>query len=427
MTKEVSKWSDQAMYTAPKSDNQGGPKAVLLGAPNDPLGQIAAVNKMYVGQPYRDTAEVTDEMRREVLEDLAKTVLKMPLEVVDFHFFLEDVHRGITHQMVRQRTAAFAQESMRFAVKEDMATAVAAPPSLAGTKSMQELIADHVMKQAELGLDLSGMIQEDVEWEVRNKHVAKGNAQAWRIRWDETVEAMAEAYNWLVNNGMPAEDARGLAPTNVLAKLHYKTNLRSFYDTMAARVSDQAQFEWRQLVTAMVFAMREYGAEHTYDVWVDGTDIDWGNDVIVREDGMRSLVRRSSEWQYVELSRMIRPVDFLQGKRAFGASADRASRIGERVDAFAACGIPSSEWLQGSDEHNIPAISPDEWLLDPGSARLAADEEFDIFGQRVRKGTGWHWMRHDGHGVLVNTSEKHGTQYGSLRGGPSANIEDVLG
>lgn len=50
MTKEISKWSDQAMYVAPKSDNEGGPKAVLLGAPNDPLGQIAAVNKMYVGQ-----------------------------------------------------------------------------------------------------------------------------------------------------------------------------------------------------------------------------------------------------------------------------------------------------------------------------------------------------------------------------------------
>lgn len=397
MTKEISKWSDQAMYVAPKSDNEGGPKAVLLGAPNDPLGQIAAVNKMYVGQPYRSTADVTDEMRREVLDDLSRTVLKMPLEVVDLHFFLEDVHRGITHQMVRQRTAAFAQESMRFAVKEDMATAVALPPSLQGTRPIEELAELQLQRRRRQGLDVSF---EDVLEDERNGQIAAGGPQGWRIRWDEAVAEMADAYNWMINSGMPAEEARGIAPTNVLAKLHYKTNLRSFYDTMAVRVSDQAQFEWRQLVAAMVVAMREYGSNQTYQVWADcddgGTILEKGVDVVdvVRwdvEGRGQVLIERSSHWQYVELSNMIRPIDFLQGKRAFAASADRASRIGERVDAFAACGVPSSEWTNGSVVNGIPPIHPNEWLLDPASARLAADEEFDIFGNRVRKGTGAHW------------------------------------
>lgn len=417
MTKEISKWSDQAMYVAPKSDNEGGPKAVLLGAPNDPLGQIAAVNKMYVGQPYRSTADVTDEMRREVLDDLSRTVLKMPLEVVDLHFFLEDVHRGITHQMVRQRTAAFAQESMRFAVKEDMATAVALPPSLQGTRSIEDLVDVERERLKGLGLNLS---DEDIALNIRNAKIHSGGPQGWRIRWDEAVEEMASAYNWMINSGMPAEEARGIAPTNVLAKLHYKTNLRSFYDTMAVRVSDQAQFEWRQLVAAMVVAMREYGARNTYETWVDCDEF---GTIRNKKDGLgilevvrwdvegrgQALIERSSEWQYVELTRMIRPVDFLQGKRAFAASADRASRIGERVDAFAACGIPSSEWMKGSEMNNIPPIYPDEWLLDPASARLGADEEFDIFGNRVRKGTGAHWdpsdrliRAADGKIVLIN-------------------------
>lgn len=391
-TKEVSKWSDQAMYTAPKSDNTGGSKASLLGAPNDPLGQIAAVNGMYTGNAFRNTADITEKQRRDILHDLANTVLKMPLEVVDLHFFLEDVHRGITHQIVRQRTAAFAQESMRFAVKEDMATAIALPPSLQKTMSLDHLVREESRRIDELGLTVS---LSDVEQDVRNKHIVNGGAQGWRIRWDEAVREMSDAYNWMINNGMPAEEARGIAPTNVLAKIHYKTNLRSFYDTMAMRVSDQAQFEWRQLVMAMVVAMREYGASHTYEVWVNNDEIAWGQDIIVEErpfgDDRPALVRRSSEWQYVELSKMIRPVDFQLGRRAFAGSADRASRIGERVDAYAKCGIPSSQWIYGSSENQIPPIHPDEWLMDPNSARLNADEEFDVWGRRVRKGTGEHW------------------------------------
>lgn len=395
---EVAKWSDQAMYTAPKSDATSGPKATLVGGSADPLGQIAAVNKMYIGQAIGDTREVTEEMRREILLDLSKTVLKMPLEVVGLHFLLEDVHRGITHQVVRQRTAAFAQESMRFAVKEDMATAVALPPSLRNTSSISELVSSEIKHRKSLGLGYPDL--PEMEDDVRNKYVSRGGAQAWRIRWDEAVVEMADAYTWMINNGMPAEEARGLAPTNVLTKIHYNTNLRAFYDTMAMRVSDQAQFEWRQLVTEMVKAMRAYGAQQTYEVWVDCdshgkiTDRSVSPTNIVRwaiEERGQVLVEMSSEWQYVELSKMIRPVDFIQGKRAFAASADRASRIGERVDAFAACGVPSSEWVYGSIEHQIPPIHPDEWLLDPDSARLAAHQEFDIWGNRVPVGRGDHW------------------------------------
>jgi thymidylate synthase ThyX len=49
-----------------------------------------------------------------VLQD----ALKAPLEAIDFHFMVEGVTRAHTHQEVRQRTAVFAQESMRFAVKD---------------------------------------------------------------------------------------------------------------------------------------------------------------------------------------------------------------------------------------------------------------------------------------------------------------------
>lgn len=183
-------------------------------------------------------------------------------------------------------------------------------------------------------------------------------------------------------------------PTNVVTRLNYITNLRSFYDTMSKRVGDQAQFEWRLVIAAMVRAMQDFGSKSTYRVWVNKTE-SLGDEVfkIIREEDDSMLVERSSRWQYDALVAEIKPVEFSLGRRAFGADFDRPSRIGERVDAFAAMGVPSSRWIEGAPEYNIPGINPAEWLLDPHSARLSSDMEFDIWGNRVPKGTGVHWVK----------------------------------
>lgn len=371
-SKEVSKWSDSFMFKAELSDASLPPKAYLLGGPVDPLGQIAACAKMYKGEVVRDLADVTDEERMEYLEQIQKTVLKMPLEAVSLHFMVEGVHRGITHQMVRQRTAAFAQESTRFAVKEDLATATALPPSLKGTVSRNELVRRGTERMKSAGIDINGVSEETaIEWGFGKDR----QKQQHRLKWDEAVKVVGDTYMEMVNDGMPAEEARGLMPTNITTRLNYITNLRSFYDTMAVRVSDQAQFEWRQVAMAYAVAMREYGERTTYHVRVNG-----------------ELRTKSSYWQYEALTNEIKPIEFKIGGPAFGANFDRPSRIGERVRAFAERGVPSSRWTQGAPEHNIPAIHPEEWLLDPNSARLDANMEFDVYGNRVPKGTGVHWV-----------------------------------
>jgi len=217
--------------------------------------------------------------------------------------------------------------------------------------------------------------------------------QLHRKIWDQAVEAVSLAYNGLVNDGMPAEEARGLMPTNVVTRLNYITNLRSFYDTMSKRVGDQAQFEWRLVIAAMVRAMQDFGSKSTYDVFESEEPTDGEADHWFKMGDGRYKVTRSSRWQYDALVAEIKPVEFSLGRRAFGADFDRPSRIGERVDAFAAMGVPSSRWIEGAPEYNIPGINPAEWLLDPHSARLSSDMEFDIWGNRVPKGTGIHWVR----------------------------------
>jgi flavin-dependent thymidylate synthase len=220
MKKELQKWADQAMYRAEPMDTTR-PRAYLLSATPDPLGAIAAACMMYEGKVCRDIErDVNHEMREHYWEQVKRTHLKAPLEFVDLHFMIEGVTRAFTHQMVRQRTAVYAQESLRFAVKENLRDEVAKPPS--------------------------------IPFDPENNSLEEGI-------WDGAIEAVESAYHALIDMGVPAEDARGLLPHAVTTRLNYKTNLRNLVDHAGNRLCTQAQFEWRWAIASMVGAIRDHG------------------------------------------------------------------------------------------------------------------------------------------------------------------------
>src|SRR5580765_740390 len=192
--KEVSKWVDEAMYEAApmQAEERDGkfrvtPKVYLLSATPDPLGAVAAAFRMYAGKPTYSMSHISDDERLWAWEESLKTHLKAPWEFIDLHFFIEGVTRAFTHQIVRQRTAVYAQESLRFAVKEGMAKEIAYPPAILN------------------------------------------NEQA-RNFWQQTVEGIEQAYNALISMGIPAEDARGLLPHCTTTRLNYKTNFRGLIE-----------------------------------------------------------------------------------------------------------------------------------------------------------------------------------------------------
>lgn len=388
----LQKWVDPAMFTSEKLDAHAGPKVYLLSMSTDPLGSIAACAKMYVGEVVRDLAEVTDDERRHYLSEMQKTKLAMPLESVQFHFMIEGVTRGFTHQLVRQRTAAYAQESMRFAVVEDnFVDRVQMPPSLAGTQGGELKRVQEEWQQA--WTDEDGRLQYDLHEEdpkvmdLRDRQGRLPENEKWRDYWDRALKAIEGEYKHLIDAGMPAEDARGLLPHNITTRVNYITNLRGLLDHAGNRLCTQAQFEWRAVFARIAEAIRSRGGWYYENVPFGPT-------------GKPPLHEaRSADWQHEAIAALLKPVCYQTGKCAFKAEFDRTCKIRDRVNANESINRPSSEWDKkythstgrlfpgASDDPTtewpwaerltsgypgrpiIPAIQPAEWLLDPGAAR----------------------------------------------------------
>jgi len=162
---------------------------------------------------------------------------------------------------------------MRFAVKDNAAWEVAEPPSLNGLKE------DH----------------------------------PWRLTWNNAVAYAAQAYNRLVDNGMPAEDARGLLPTNITTRIHYHTDLRNLVNQSGMRLCSQAQFEWKIVWLEMIKAILSYGPE-------------------------------KDKWQQREIASLFRPICYQTGSCGFNGPADRWCVIRDRVNAHSAAGDPPDTW-----------------------------------------------------------------------------------
>lgn len=297
MTQEITRYGDRAMFKAEPidRDEKGNvrPKVYLLSATVDPLGSIAAENYIYAGKVIRDKAELTDEERKYQWEQVLATHNQTPLEFVDLHFLIEGVDRAFTHQLVRQRTAVYGQESMRFAVKEEMMDEVQLPPSI------------------------------------------KANTPE-AAQWEMALEKVQETYNLLIDCGVPAEDARGLMPTAVPTRIHYKTNLRGLKQVAGDRLCTQAQFVWRYVFACMIKEIRTHSWDYPNPEYVMASDA-W-------------------QWNLIADS-LFKPLCYHIGHCPFKANIDRPCTIRDRVDAG-----------------RFDQIAVEEFMLDPTAARRSNED-----------------------------------------------------
>lgn len=140
------------------------------------------------------------------LEYMANTI-PSSWEFVDYVFMIEGVSRAFTHQFVRSRQGSYAQQTMR------------------------------VLNMGDYDYVMSDRVKADVR--------ARGIV-------DIVNEYIRSAYNELLKLGLPAEDARGILPTNIATNIVAKFNLRAFVDLAKSRTGGRTQGEYQAVMNAMV-------------------------------------------------------------------------------------------------------------------------------------------------------------------------------
>ena len=154
-------------------------------------------------QQWSTINDMPTELLLKELEYMANTI-PSSWEFVDYTFAIEGVTRACTHQMVRTRTASFAQQSMRVT-------------NMTGF--------NYFMPNTVCG-------------DNKNRY----------------VQAMTDidcSYRAMIDDGAAEEDARGLLPTNILTNIVGKYNLRTMADLVKSREGGRTQGEYRDVVRAM--------------------------------------------------------------------------------------------------------------------------------------------------------------------------------
>jgi flavin-dependent thymidylate synthase len=143
------------------------------------------------------------------LEYMANTI-PSSWEFVDYVFLIEGVSRAFTHQFVRTRNASYAQQTMR------------------------------VLNMGEF----------DYVYTHRNL-----TDPAAKTVVDSALQTVKACYNTLIELGQPAEDARGILPTNIATNIVAKFNLRTLSELAKSRTGGRTQNEYQNVMRAMVDAV----------------------------------------------------------------------------------------------------------------------------------------------------------------------------
>jgi flavin-dependent thymidylate synthase len=181
-------------YTGAGSADPWYAARLLAYTKNTRLGQGEATRASF--------AEMDEDDLKKELDYIAGTI-RSSWEFVDYTFEIQAVTRAFTHQLVRTRTASYAQEAQRVVDMSDFKA-----------------------------------LKPDTVIEIDTAHESGFSA------WDRLMEMIAETYSYYSDQGVPNQDCRGVLPTNVYTNIIVKMNLRTLADLLAKRKNLRAQGEY---------------------------------------------------------------------------------------------------------------------------------------------------------------------------------------
>lgn len=129
------------------------------------------------------------------------------IEHASLTFAIEGISRACSHQLVRHRIASFSQQSQRYVSFDNIETVT--PESIEGNPKMKEL-------------------------------------------FDELKIKISDTYSQMLDEGVPAEDARFVLPNAATTKLVMTMNCRELIHFFTVRCCERAQWEAREAATQML-------------------------------------------------------------------------------------------------------------------------------------------------------------------------------
>lgn len=187
-----------------------GPRVSLLRHTPDPERTVALAARLC----YSDT---DIEALRERLDDAAcerllRRIIRLGhlsvLEHASFTFGIEGISRATSHQLVRHRIASYSQQSQRYvAFREEFDYII--PPTIRGEEEL------------------------------------KG-------RFEAVMAELFNTYRWLMDRGVPAEDARYVLPNAAETKIIVTMNARELLHFFSLRCCERAQWEIREMAKRML-------------------------------------------------------------------------------------------------------------------------------------------------------------------------------
>ena len=178
-----------------------------------------------------DAQRLIDEMPFEEMEDrvvkiLTKFFVTPVVESAVFVFEMHGVSRSMTHQIVRHRSMAFHQQSMR--VSNCLADPCRFPPGL--VPRLQAKQPEH-----------EPLFQCDAAKAVED----------FRSEWSAAVEACRKVYARGLQLGLDPEDVRDVLPNGTNQKIFAVMRLRELLAWLNDRTSDITQDEHHWLVSVV--------------------------------------------------------------------------------------------------------------------------------------------------------------------------------
>jgi len=191
--------------------------------------------------PDRSFEEVMASVEGETLQDRKETLLDHlirsghwgPFEHPTATFAVRGVSRACMAQLTRHRHASFDVMSLRYvelAGDQELRDQFTYPPSFED----DEVVSREGLEEVEMAAD------ERVELA------------------DDVYEACIDAYTDLVEAGVPKEDARMLLPIGTKVNLTFSMNARSLMHLLDMRLKADAQWEVRELSSAVLAECKEW-------------------------------------------------------------------------------------------------------------------------------------------------------------------------